>query len=203
MNIKDIKEKVKNVIPGPIGISHEYAVFIPLVETNNKLEILYELRAKDMATQPGEISFPGGEVEPGESYEEAAIRETMEELNIGRENINLIGELDFFVSYSNISIYCFLGTITGVDVDKISPNKAEVDHVFTVPLDFFLNNQPDVYYLKLRTDISEEFPYNLIPNGKNYNWREGRHTIMFYYYKDYIIWGFTAKMTKRFVDIIK
>lgn len=203
MDINYIKEKVKNRIPVPIDVTHEYAVFIPLVEIDGKLEILYELRAKDMYTQPGEISFPGGEVEAGETYEEAAIRETMEELNIGRENINLIDELDFFVSYSNIVIYCFFGTLNNIDVGKIKPNKAEVDHVFTVPLDFFLNNDPDVYYLDVTTSISKEFPYNLIPNGKDYNWREGRHTVMFYHYKNYTIWGFTAKMTKRFMDIIK
>lgn len=203
MDIKHIREKIKNRLPEPIDVTHEYAVFIPLIERNNRIEILYELRAKDMTAQPGEISFPGGEVEKGETYEEAAIRETMEELNIKKENINLIGELDFFVSYANISIYCFVGTLTGINVDKIIPNKDEVDHVFTVPLDFFLENEPDVYYLNLRTDISEEFPYNLIPNGRNYNWRKGKHTVMFYHYKDYIVWGFTAKMTKRFIDIIK
>lgn len=203
MDIKHIIGRIKNRVPEPIDVTHEYAVFIPIIERNNRLEILYELRAKDMTAQPGEISFPGGEVEKGESYEEAAIRETMEELNIKKENINLIGELDFFVSYANISIYCFAGILSGLNVEKIKPNKDEVDHIFTVPLDFFLENEPDVYYLNLRTDFSEEFPYNLIPNGKNYNWRKGKHSVMFYHYKDYTIWGFTAKMTKRFIDIIK
>lgn len=203
MDIKYIIEKVKNIIPEPMGITHKYAVFLPIVEIDNKLEILYELRSKDLSTQPGEISFPGGAVEKGESYEEAAIRETMEELNIKRENINLICELDFFVSYANITIYCFLGTITGLNIDEIIPNKCEVDHIFTIPLDFFLENEPDIYHLNLSTDISEEFPYNLIPHGRDYNWRQGKHTVMFYHYGEYIIWGYTAKMTKRFVDIIK
>lgn len=203
MDIEYIIEKVKNRTPEPMSITHKYSVFIPLVEINNKLEIIYELRSKKLSTQPGEISFPGGAVEKGETYEQAAIRETMEELNIKRDSINLIGELDFFVSYANIAICCFLGTITGLDVDSIMPNKDEVDHIFTVPLDFFLENQPDIYELNLKTDISEEFPYNLIPNGQNYNWRKGKHTVMFYHYNDYIIWGFTAKMTKKFIDIIK
>lgn len=202
MDIKDIIKKVKNRRPGPMDVTHKYSVLIPIVQIDNRLEILYELRSKDMASQPGEISFPGGGVEEGESYEDAAIRETMEELNIKRENINLVGELDFFVSYSNLTIHCFLGIISGIDVDKIVASKDEVDHIFTVPLDFFIGNEPDVYYLNLRTDISEEFPYNLIPNGRDYKWREGKHKVMFYHYNDYIIWGFTAKMTKRFIDII-
>lgn len=127
----------------------------------------------------------------------------MEELNIKRDNISIIGELDYLVSYANITIHCFLGTISGINVDNIVPNHDEVDHIFTVPLDFFLNNEPDIYYLDLKTVLNDEFPYNLIPNGRDYNWRSGKHSVMFYHYKDYVIWGFTARMTKNFIDIIK
>lgn len=203
MNIEHIKGKIKNRIPKPIDVTHNYSVLIPLIEIDGELHILYERRAHDMATQPGEISFPGGGVEEGESYKEASIRETMEELNIDRSNIELLGELDYFVSYANISIYCFLGKLSGVNVDKLRPNKAEVDHVFTVPLAYFLENEPDRYYLNVKTDLNDEFPYNLIPNGRNYKWRKGKQTVMFYFYKDYIIWGFTAKMTRKLIEIVK
>ncbi len=203
MDIEKIREIIKNRTPKPIDIKKNYAVLIPIIENNNKLEIIYELRSKNLDSQPGEISFPGGEVEDNETYEEAAIRETIEELNIKKENINIIGELDYLVSYANITIHCFLGTISGLIVDNIAPNSAEVDHIFTVPLDFLLENEPDVYYLDLKTVLNDEFPYNLIPNGRDYNWRRGKHSVMFYYYKDYIIWGFTARMTKQFIDIIK
>lgn len=142
-------------------------------------------------------------MEEGETYREAAIRETMEELNISRENIELIEQLDYFVSYANITIYSFLGKLSGVDVDKLLPNIAEVDHLFTVPLKFFLENEPDCYYLDVKTDLNDEFPYNLIPNGRDYKFRRGKQTVMFYYFKDYIIWGFTAKMTRKLIEIIK
>lgn len=203
MDIEKIRDMVKNRTPKPIDIKRRYSVLIPIVENNNRLEILFELRSKDLVTQPGEISFPGGEVEDDETFEEAAIRETMEELNIKEENISIIGELDYLVSYANITIHCFLGTISGINVDKIVPSPNEVDHIFTVPLDFFFNNEPDTYYLDLKTVLNDEFPYNLIPKGKDYNWRNGKHSVMFYSYKDYIIWGFTARMTKNLIDIIK
>lgn len=202
MQIEDIIEKFKNRIPRPIDIKKEYSVLIPLIMNNGKWEIVYELRSKDIS-QPGEISFPGGRVEKGETYKKAAIRETIEELNISENNIEVIGELDYLVSYENIRINCFLGIISGVDVDKINPDKGEVDHIFTVPLDFFLETDPDTYYLSVRTVLNEEFPYNLIPNGKDYSWRDGKRSVQFYHYKDYIIWGYTAKMTKQFIDIIK
>lgn len=197
-----MKAIMKNRTPKPMDIKHRYSVLIPVIENNNRLEIIYELRSKKV-TQPGEISFPGGMVEKDETYMEAAIRETMEELNIKEENIEIIGELDYLVSYANITIHCFLGRISGVNVDEIVPNHDEVDHIFTVPLDFLLKNEPDTYYLDLETVLKDEFPYNLIPNGKDYNWRVGKHSVMFYHYKDYIIWGFTARMTKQLIDIIK
>lgn len=203
MHINEIEKKVRGLIPKPIDVINNYAVLIPLIEIDGETHILYELRSYHMSTQPGEISFPGGKVEKGESFEEASVRETMEELNIGRENIEVLAQLDYLVSYSNRSIYCFLGKLSGIEVEKLKPNKAEVDHLFTVPLEFFCDNEPDRYYLDLKTDLNDEFPYNLIPNGREYNFRKGRQEIMFYYYKDYIIWGFTAKMTRKLIKILK
>ena len=203
MNIERIRKLIKDRTPKPIDINREYSVLIPIIDKNNRLEIIFELRSNNLNTQPGQISFPGGEVEEKESFKEAAIRETMEELNIGEENINVIGELDYLVSYGNIIIRCFLGTISGINVENIVPNPDEVDHIFTVPLDFFLENEPDIYYLDLKTVLNDEFPYNLIPKGREYNWRRGKHTVMFYQFKDYVIWGFTASMIKSLIDILK
>lgn len=203
MDIDKITEKIKNRIPKPIDIKHSYAVLIPLINNKGTWEIIYEVRANNLKRQPGEISFPGGQLESDETYKEAAIRETIEELNITKENIKIIGELDYLVSYANMTIHCFLATISGVDVDKIEPSMEEVNHIFTVPVDFFLNNEPEVYYLDLQTTICENFPYNLIPNGKKYNFNKGKHSVHFYRYNDYVIWGYTAKMTKHFIDLIK
>lgn len=202
MDIDNIIDRFRNRTPRPIDIKKEYAVLIPLIRNKEQWEIIYELRSKKV-TQPGEISFPGGGVEGNETYKEAAVRETVEELNIKEENIKVIGELDYLVSHENMTIHCFLATISGVNVAKIEPNEDEVDHIFTVPLDFFLENKPDTYYLDLKTVLNDEFPYNLIPNGRDYSWRDGKRSVQFYHYGDYIIWGYTAKMTKQFIDILK
>ncbi len=202
MDIEKIVEKFKDRIPKPIDIKKEFAVLIPLIRKNDKWHVIYELRSQYI-TQPGEISFPGGRVEIGESHEEAAVRETVEELNIAEEKIEVLGELDFLVSYENITINCFLGLVSDVKLKDIKPNKDEVDHIFTVPLDFLMETDPDVYHLGMKTILSEKFPYNLIPNGREYNWRNGTRSIEFYHYNDYTIWGYTAKMTKQFIDILK
>ncbi len=203
MNIDDLSNKIRNRTPKPLDSIGKYSVLIPLIKRNNRWEIIYEMRAKSLKSQPGEVSFPGGRVEKEESFEETAVRETMEELLIKRENIKVLGELDYLVSYANFTIHCFLGIISGVNVDKISPNKDEVDHLFTVPVEYLLNKEPKKYELDLMTVANEEFPYSLLPNGKDYNWRRGKHVVLFYEYNDYIIWGFTARMTRHLIDLIK
>lgn len=203
LDIEHIKEKLEKRIPQSMEEMSEFAVLIPLIKNQDNWELIYELRAIDMKTQPGEVSFPGGRLEDGETFEEAAIRETMEELNINRENINILGELDYLISYANLKIRCFLGTICGIDVDKIEPNPSEVDHLFTIPIDYILNTEPKGYGLELQTTYNEEFPYNLIPDGKDYKFRKSKRTIYFYQYNDYIIWGYTATMTKHLSKLLK
>ncbi|GFN35246.1 NUDIX hydrolase [Tepidimicrobium xylanilyticum] len=203
MDIGDIISKVEGRVAQPLEVRQNFAVLIPLVKKGNQWQIVYELRAKNLKRQPGEISFPGGEVERGETFKEAAIRETIEELNIEKENIDIIGELDYIVTTSNIAIYPFLGVINNINVDNIRPNKHEVDHIFTVPINFFINNEPKLYYIDLHPVISKDFPYTLIPNGEKYKWRFGKYSVYFYSYNDYIIWGYTAKLTKHFIDLIK
>ncbi|NLY65930.1 MAG: CoA pyrophosphatase [Tissierellia bacterium] len=203
IDIKNIINRVKGREPRPLDIKKEYAVVLPLINIEGNWQLIYEVRSNSLKRQPGEISFPGGKVEEGEGYKEAAVRETMEELNIDKEKINIIGELDYLVTRDNTIIYSFLATIENIDVNSISPNLDEVDHIFTVPVDFFIENPPKLYYVDLDPVISDDFPYNLIPNGKNYKWRIGKHSVYFYKYKDYIIWGYTARITKHFIDIIK
>ena len=203
LDIDILKNKLKDRVPEPMDIEGKYSVLIPLIENKGQWEIIYEVRSMKLRSQPGEISFPGGKVEDGESFKDAAIRETMEELNLSPENIEIMGELDYLVSYSNFRIHCFLGRLKGIALDDIVANNDEVDHIFTVPLEYFLNNKPERYALDLQTVDNDEFPYSLVPNGKDYKWRIGKHSVLFYKYGKYIIWGFTAKMTSHLIDIMK
>jgi 8-oxo-dGTP pyrophosphatase MutT (NUDIX family) len=202
VDINKLALEVQNRAPKPMDIKGKYSVLIPLISRNGRWEILFELRSNNIA-QPGEVSFPGGRVESGESFKQTAVRETMEELVIERENINLIGELDFLVSYANFTIHCFLGIIMNIEFEDIKPNPEEVAEIFTVPLSFFTENEPHIHELTLRTEDSESFPYHLIPNGRDYNFRVGKHRVVFYEYGKYTIWGYTARMTKQLADIAR
>lgn len=203
MIIDKLTEKLKNRIPKPLDAVGKFSVLIPLVQVAGKWEVIYELRARHMKTQPGEVSFPGGKVEKGESFRTAAIRETVEELGVTPGDIDILGELDFLVSYANFTIHCFLGVLKVDDLDSLQINPDEVDHIFTVPVDFLLQTEPLSYELVLKTEDTEDFPYELIPRGREYNFREGKHQVLFYQYGDYIVWGLTARLTKHLTDIIR
>ena len=199
LNLDKIKAKVQGRKPLPVDVKNRFSVMIPLIKRDGEIHLLFEKRAFTLRNQPGEISFPGGRIEKGESPREAAVRETSEELLISEREIEIYSEGDFVVNPYAAIIYTFVGEIKK-DFDKISPSEDEVEKVFTVPLSYFLKTRPKSYKINLRVERNKEFPYHLIPNGVNYKFKRGREEVLFYEYEDEIIWGFTAKMARRFVE---
>ena len=118
MNLKNIKDKLKNIKPKPIDFDVSFAVLVPIIEIDGELNLIFEVRSNSI-TQPGEISFPGGRIEEGESPRKAAIRETSEELLLNKENIEIISELNYASSKSGAFVFTFLGLIKDVDPDEI------------------------------------------------------------------------------------
>ena len=198
--LEDIKKILAEHEPEPIGEQRYFSVLLPLIRVDGALHVLYEVRGEHIS-QPGDTSFPGGAVEPGESFEETAIRETMEELNIKRDNINILGEMDYIMNERAI-IHCYVGEIVGVEKDNIRFNK-EVQEIFTVPLQYFMDNRPTYYSSTVRLEHPDDFPFELIPNGRDYKFRIGVHSVPFYHLETYRLWGFTANLTDRFVSILE
>ena len=98
MHTEDIRKKLKNHTPIGEHWARHFAVILPVVDFGSDSggkgpEILYEVRAKDLDRQPGEVCFPGGQIEEGETPLEAALRETEEELGICRDDIEIVTEL--------------------------------------------------------------------------------------------------------------
>lgn len=198
MNIEDIMNKIKNNKPYINGWERmrRAAIIIPLVEINNETYILFEVRAKRLKSQPGDICFPGGKIDGDETPKEAALREMFEELGV--ENINIVNELDTVVRYDGIIIHPYLGIIK--NIEDININESEVDHVFYIPLNYLLNHEPLEVNSKLKFERPEEFPYDLIVNKENYKFREANYRSLFYKYNDYNIWGITAEMLRNFLE---
>ena len=141
----------------------ESAVALPLVEKDGQVCVLFEKRS-DNVLQPGEVSFPGGRIEPDDSSpQEAAVRETCEELGLRPERIEVIAPLDIMVSPFNAIVYPFLIKI--LNPELINPNWEEVAEIFYVPLDYLLNYDPLYKSLLVTVDYTEDFPFELIPHG--------------------------------------
>ena len=204
MEPEKILEKVKGRVPEVLGNRDfsKFAILLPLIEKEDGVHILFEVRSFEMRRQPGEICFPGGRIDRGdEDEEETALRETMEELGIRKEAIGNVFPLDYIVSPFGMIVYSFAGFIDP-EAD-FKPNPPEVDSVFTVPLQFFLDNEPRVYRIDFDIQPEESFPYDLIAGGENYNWRARQVDEFFYLYEDRVIWGLTAKILMHFMELIR
>lgn len=111
-----------------------------------------------------------------------------------------MGQMDYFISPYNFFMHPFVAMVEDA---VMVPNKEEVDHIFEVPIEFFLENSPTCYEVDIVPSIKGDFPFSLIKNGKNYKFGKGTIPEYFYQYEGKVIWGFTALIVKNFIDIIK
>ncbi|MBG9589799.1 NUDIX hydrolase [Cytobacillus firmus] len=202
MEIEKLAKRLRNRTPIILGSERfsKFAILLPLVEINNEVHVLFEVRSLKMRRQPGEVCFPGGRIDPEDRDEEhTAIRETSEELGVDEDSITNVSPLDYMISFGQI-IYPYAGIIQ--NPDKIVPNPDEVEEVFTVPLSFLKKVKPETYHVNFKVEPEENFPFDLIAGGENYNWQTRRAEEVFYYFQDKVIWGLTARILKHFLEII-
>ncbi|WP_414151205.1 NUDIX hydrolase [Acetobacterium carbinolicum] len=187
--------------PGMIGERNfsQYAVLVVLLETEEGPAFLFEKRAETLNRQPGEICFPGGRLEEGETPLEAAIRETIEELLVDRQQIEILGPGDVFISPFNFIVHPFIAILRDY---KYSFSREEVSEVFTVAVRFFEEHEPKKYLNHLSHEQPSDFPYECIPGGKDYPWVKGTYEINFYTYRDDVIWGMTAGIVESAVELV-
>ncbi|WP_419483211.1 NUDIX hydrolase, partial [Dokdonella sp.] len=116
------------------------AVLVPFVRRGDALSVLFTRRTQGMRQHPGQISFPGGGSEAGDSGPVAtALRETSEETGIQRALIEPFGYLDCLATVSGYCVTPVTAFVRGDYVLRLQPE--EVDEAFEVPLDFILTRQ--------------------------------------------------------------
>jgi 8-oxo-dGTP pyrophosphatase MutT (NUDIX family) len=159
------------------------AVLIPLLMEAGCHKVLFTERTHRLAHHKGQISFPGGTVDAGDSsLLEAALREADEEIGLKRKDVKVLGRVDDALTVaSSFVVHPFVGLIP--HPYEFAINRAEVKRLITVPLKIFhpenKKNQRD----------------SAIYNGVTYR------TIAYAYEGD-LIWGATARIMQSFMDIL-
>lgn len=197
--LKQLRHRFGAHTPGLLGARKEFAVLCPVVEKEDGLHLLFEVRSGNVS-QAGEVCFPGGRMEQGETPEETALRETWEELSIPRDEISLLGRPDFICNQSGFLLHPVLGLVSEAGLRSIHPSEAEVAEYFTVPLSFFRNTPPQIYHYDLLPQVPEDFPYEAIGVSRDYPWRRGRQNVPIWFYEGHAIWGMTGRIVMHLIE---
>jgi len=208
----DLKSKLP-VNPGILGKETYFnsAVLIPLISIENSLHFLFEKRAANIR-QGGEVCFPGGEFDKilDNSFEETSLRETCEELGISKESIDLIGPLDILIGPMGVTVDPFLAKLNITDLAEIHFDKNEVEQIFTIPVEFFHYNKPEIYSLKMEVhpsylnekgELIELLPVKELQLPERYAepWKVRKQRVLVYKTKYGPIWGITAELINEVI----
>jgi 8-oxo-dGTP pyrophosphatase MutT (NUDIX family) len=150
-------------------------VLIALFEGDHGAEVVLTRRAWHLRSHKGEVCFPGGRQDEGETAIETALREAHEEVLLDPADVLVIGELDHMATLASLShIVPVVGYLTSRPT--LSAGTSEVDRIFTVPLVELL--RPDTFREELWTRDERVFP------------------VTFFELDDETIWGATARLLR-------
>jgi 8-oxo-dGTP pyrophosphatase MutT (NUDIX family) len=155
------------------------AILVPILRTPRGYEILLTVRAAHLKNHAGEIAFPGGRVDNGETLEQAAIREAYEEVGLVVSAATIAGLLDDAPTparYMVTPVVAILDEPAGYTMQE-----SEVGEVFTASLEALLKTEPRAERRVLQGH---------------------QRTIYFYPYGDRMIWGFTGVVLKNLFDVM-
>lgn len=114
------------------------AVLIPVVDRGDEATVLLTKRAERLRNHSGQVAFPGGAIDATDPTPEyAALRETMEEIGLGRDFIEVVGRMPDYVAGSGYRIAPVLGVVR--PGFELTLNADEVDAAFEVPLRFLMD----------------------------------------------------------------
>ncbi len=157
------------------------AVLIACLYRHEALHIVLTKRSASLAKHPGQISFPGGRIDPDDSSAAAAaVREAWEEIGLLPTQTTLLGQLPDYITRTGYRISPFVAHIT--QTDNWVLQQQEVAEIFDIPLSVILD--PVNPKIKIR-----------YIDGKNYQ------TFVFPY-QNYYIWGATAGILYQFRQVL-
>jgi 8-oxo-dGTP pyrophosphatase MutT (NUDIX family) len=175
--IGPVSAEFRAVLSGPM---QHAAVLLALVEHAEGLNVLLTERAAHLKHHAGQISFPGGRLEEGETAVDAALREAHEEIGLKRQDVAIAGALDPLVTGTGFSVTPVVAFIAGPF--SAQPDPAEVTGVFEVPLEHFL--APGTVHETQRERLGSRF--------RSFEFHCGNR----------LIWGATAVILVNFRNIL-
>jgi 8-oxo-dGTP pyrophosphatase MutT (NUDIX family) len=154
------------------------AVLIPFF-ADPEPSVIFTVRTDTLSSHKGQISFPGGSIDPDDpSPEHAALRETHEEIGLDPKLVTVVGELDTTPTY--VSGYLVTPVVGFLDKrPELTPNPAEVAEVLEIPL----------------ADLTD-----LIRREPGFTHADTTYPTEAWVWRDYVIWGVTARLLRLLLE---
>jgi len=160
------------------------AVLVPLYQANGDWHVLFTLRTEHVETHKGQVSFPGGRVDPEDaSRVDTALREAEEEIGLARRDVTVLGQLDDLLTVTQYHISPVVGVFAW-PYDFVLSTR-ELSAVFGAPLRWL--SDPANLEVRYREPIA---PGPKIP-------------VYYLQYESYTIWGATARMLLNLIEVLQ
>jgi 8-oxo-dGTP pyrophosphatase MutT (NUDIX family) len=156
------------------------AVLVPLVWHDDEWHLLFTRRTDKVESHKGQVSFPGGACDAGETMpEETALREAEEEIGIDPKDVRVLGRMANLITITYFRVTPVVGVVKWPTVLRVGEH--EVARVFTIPLGWLAN-------------ASNRWQFER-QGGK-------RGLIAYHPYDGELLWGATARMTVDFLNVL-
>jgi 8-oxo-dGTP pyrophosphatase MutT (NUDIX family) len=111
------------------------AVLLPLTRIDNHWHIIFTRRNNDLPEHSGQVAFPGGRADLGDSSpEETALRETYEEIGLNPSSVRVLGRMKSFLTITNYKVKPVVGSVPWPFPIRLA--RVEVSRVFTIPFEW-------------------------------------------------------------------
>ena len=154
------------VEPADIARARLAAVLLPIVNRPKGLTVLLTLRASDLRAHSGQVAFPGGKIDAGETPREAALREANEEIGLAERFVEPLGWLDPYLTGTGFRVAPLVALVEPSFSLKV--NRLEVDEVFETPFAFLMD--PANHLLDEREWQGRRRQFYAMPHEGRYIW---------------------------------